>query len=173
MALTLPNEIISSIFEITCSSTRAPDELRLSSVSRRFRSIALRTPLLRTDLFIDVMRSREPGRMAMASAYATRSGALPIRLHIHSDFSRMSPETLRGIRQIITTYADRWWHLGIDFNSASALHYVIGELQGLAMPHLSSVLLYIPENLNENRESQCPRSFLRPSWALFSRSQTS
>ena len=111
----LPNEILSTIFEAGHLSSpsgpsQQPFESLVSQVTTRWRRTALATPQLWTRLYIDFGHSSH----SMTEAYLSRSGALPLDLHLTTRDASVSEFDETVHFSLIRRHANRWRRLRVD-----------------------------------------------------------
>jgi hypothetical protein len=123
----LPNEILAEIFEAgyllpRSASPERPYEIVVSQVTRRWRDVATRTPLLWTEVHILPMPAFD-----LVSLYLARSKSLPIDLRITS---ADSAGLITGrILRMISAHADRWRSLWAHCSSFVALTNLLDGLR--------------------------------------------
>jgi hypothetical protein len=103
----LPNEILSAIFEAGCLLPRLqkPEpsfEILVSQVSRRWRDVAIGTPSLWTNVVVS-----NSGSACFAEAYLMRSGTLPLDLQVDISYNPL----MKLATGIIAPHASRWRRL--------------------------------------------------------------
>jgi hypothetical protein len=133
----LPNEILSTVFEAGCLSLPSPSlssfEITVSHVTRHWRDVAMNTPSLWT--VIAILNRKYV--LDMVEAYLARSKSLTLDISIH--LATKSPSTdsvMRAIilhigrwRSFLVVCDPLWWHFSI----------MVKSLHSCCAPRLESV----------------------------------
>lgn len=143
----LPNEVLSAVFEAGCFSPlgKVPDqrfELLVSSISRRWRNVAVTTPALWTQIHV---LPEKP-----LNIYLMRSGALP--LDIRADL-RFGPRNVMFMEQVVPQIA-RWRSMYIQSNQRQHLYRVIRHICFVTAPLLQCLQISLEDHDNEEDDGR-------------------
>lgn len=142
----LPNELLGAIFELGHSSQELDDchfEILVSSVSRHWRDVALRTPRL-----WNIISRRFEQRLERIAVYLNRSKSVPIHLRIsigglHADYQE--DIAIGGLCQLLNSHFCRCHHLAIHSRCPKRLVMLLHNLHSVSAPFLRRIDISCPE----------------------------
>ena len=153
----LPNEPLSAIFEASLSlpphvpdarkpKTQIPFEILVSSISRRWRNVAFHTPLLWTDIRINVSKRREN----LIDLYLRRSKMCLLDITFKEDAQTGDPiecavhtKNFECYFERLVPHAIRWRTFTIDEDvHVGALSKVLSPLSNLSVPALQKMRIH-------------------------------
>lgn len=141
----LPNEVLSLIFEAGYILSPLPlrqFETLISQVTRRWRNVACKTPLLWTRCHIPLDKTWYE---EMTLVYLHRSGALPLNIRVDLAYM-VSKHEISEISHILCQHIHRWQRIQIISDTQAELHKFLGPLALLEAPILESIQLSLGDN---------------------------
>jgi hypothetical protein len=138
----IPNEVLSIIFEAACLQSspgpqRSSFEMILSHVSGCWRSVALNTPQLWTNIHID---SQDSWQVQMTEVYLSRSGALPLAIHLVID--NLDLEVAPAYHNLMT-HLPRWSRLWLHCHWQIDLDRFLEPIETSAAPCLQLIDIFL------------------------------
>ena len=140
----IPNEVLSIIFEATQylpPSSPGPErssfEMILSHVTGCWRSVALNTPQLWTNIHIT---SQDSCQVQMADAYLSRSGALPLTIHLVID--NFDLEVASAYHNLIA-HLPRWSRLWLHCHWQVDLDKFLAPIENSTAPCLKLIDIFL------------------------------
>ena len=127
----IPNEILSEIFQYTLPAfpfQLSEDEspLVLQRVCRRWKDVSRSTPVLWSQICIDLDETEVDKQIEYASTCLARSGKWPLTISLASDYPDDIQESEHQVLEMLASQSERWHTLHLQLPSR-----VIAELRGL------------------------------------------
>ncbi|KIM89986.1 hypothetical protein PILCRDRAFT_812781 [Piloderma croceum F 1598] len=144
----VPNELLSMIFQAGYESSSFPFEIIVSQVTRLWRRVAVNTPQLWTRIYV----GRVHAGYFMAETYLSRSGALPLDLHIdmYSGHTNMAEIILAC--KIFHSDASRWRRLKVHLVWWQGLVRLLESLASANVPSLQSLQIYFDYDVSDDTD---------------------
>ncbi|KAJ7207945.1 hypothetical protein GGX14DRAFT_543509 [Mycena pura] len=154
--LTIPTEIICEIFTRALPvypdrphMTRSHSPTNLTQICRRWREIALSTPILWRAVSLETARARQAPSIA---AWLSKSGSFPLSIHATSKYEWVADELLDAI----LPYRARWEHIRLHLPE-SALASISGRMPLLRQVELAVSPIGSLKSIAWLRNSYAPR----------------
>jgi hypothetical protein len=140
----VPNELLSMIFQAGYESSSFPFEIIVSQVTRLWRCVAINTPQLWTRIHVG-----RNVRDSMAETYLSRSGALPLDLHIDMHSAHGSMEEVIFACKIFHSGASRWRRLKVHLVWWQGLVRLLESFACAGVPPLQSLQIYFDDGVSD------------------------
>jgi hypothetical protein len=132
----IPEEVLSIIFQAAYELSTVPVEMIVSQVTQTWRRVALSTPRLWTKIHLLVGHSWSP--VNIAEKYLSRSGALPLHLHISIDSFGADTEIFASACLQFHSHANRWRRLKVDCAWGPRFAQLVRSFSSACVPLLQS-----------------------------------